>query len=147
VASAGQTGGTFGPAAPVAAFAPRRGKTRRARLAVSRVSPWKVLQIAFLLSVALGVVTVVGLVLLWVVLNGTGVVGQLDSFLSGTLGTTGGAPVDLGKAVGVGQVAAFATVLAVVNVVVLTALSVVAAFVYNVCGTLVGGVGVILADG
>ncbi|HET6242059.1 MAG TPA: DUF3566 domain-containing protein, partial [Arthrobacter sp.] len=36
-----------------------KAKVRRARLLVSKVEPWSVLKMAFLLSVALGIVTVV----------------------------------------------------------------------------------------
>ncbi|MBT1003999.1 DUF3566 domain-containing protein [Paenarthrobacter sp. DKR-5] len=49
--------------------------------------------------------------------------------------------------ISIGQVAAFATVLALVNTVVLTITSTVAAMVYNAGGQLVGGVSATLADG
>lgn len=43
-------------------------------------------------------------------------------------------------------VVSLATVLAVLNVILLTALATVAALLYNVCAALVGGVGVTLTD-
>ena len=46
----------------------------------------------------------------------------------------------------VGQVASFATIIAVVNVVLLTVLSMLAAVLYNLSASLVGGIGVTLTD-
>ena len=48
--------------------------------------------------------------------------------------------------VSLGQVASFATIIAVVNVVLLTALSMLGAVLYNISSTLVGGIGVTLTD-
>ena len=53
---------------------------------------------------------------------------------------------DLTKIASLGQVASFATIIAVVNVVLLTALSMLAAVLYNLASTLVGGIGVTLTD-
>ena len=42
-----------------------KAKVRRARLVLTRVDPWSVLKLAFLLSVALGILTVVAAVALY----------------------------------------------------------------------------------
>ncbi|MEV7607479.1 DUF3566 domain-containing protein [Paenarthrobacter sp. NPDC089322] len=122
-----------------------KAKVRRARLLVSKVDPWSVLKMAFLLSVALGIVTVVAAIVLWTVLDLTGIFNQVDSLL-GTLAGSEGGGFELKKFASLGQVASFATIIAVVNVVLLTALSMLSAVLYNISATLVGGIGVTLTD-
>lgn len=122
-----------------------KAKVRRARLLVSKVDPWSVLKMAFLLSVALGIVTVVAAIVLWTVLDLTGIFDQVDSLL-GTLAGSESGGFELKKVASLGQVASFATIIAVVNVVLLTALSMLSAVLYNISATLVGGIGVTLTD-
>ncbi|MCO4255890.1 DUF3566 domain-containing protein [Pseudarthrobacter cellobiosi] len=156
---AGQTGQRAGQGRPAAAQTSQRpvqgqpglvkpapkAKVRRARLLVSKVDPWSVLKMAFLLSVALGIVTVVAAIVLWTVLDLTGIFDQVDSLL-GTLAGSEGGGFELKKVASLGQVASFATIIAVVNVVLLTALSMLSAVLYNISATLVGGIGVTLTD-
>ncbi|MDR7158523.1 DUF3566 domain-containing protein [Arthrobacter sp. BE255] len=141
-ASAGQRPAQGGPG--LVKPAPK-AKVRRARLLVSKVDPWSVLKMAFLLSVALGIVTVVAAIVLWTVLDLTGIFDQVDSLL-GTLAGSEGGGFELKKVASLGQVASFATIIAVVNVVLLTALSMLSAVLYNISATLVGGIGVTLTD-
>ena len=122
-----------------------KAKVRRARLLISKVDPWSVLKMAFLLSVALGIVTVVAAIVLWTVLDLTGIFDQVDSLL-GTLAGSESGGFELKKVASLGQVASFATIIAVVNVVLLTARSMLSAVLYNISATLVGGIGVTLTD-
>jgi hypothetical protein len=122
-----------------------KAKVRRARLLVSKVDPWSVLKMAFLLSVALGIVTVVAAIVLWTVLDLTGIFDQVDTLL-GTLAGSEGGGFELKKVASLGQVASFAVIIAVINVVLLTALSMLSAVLYNISATLVGGIGVTLTD-
>ncbi|MFF2030474.1 DUF3566 domain-containing protein [Arthrobacter sp. NPDC058192] len=122
-----------------------KAKVRRAKLLVSKVDPWSVLKMAFLLSVALGIVTVVAAIVLWTVLDLTGIFDQVDSLL-GTLAGSESGGFELKKVASLGQVASFATIIAVINVVLLTALSMLSAVLYNIAATLVGGIGVTLTD-
>ncbi|WP_449374246.1 DUF3566 domain-containing protein [Arthrobacter psychrolactophilus] len=123
-----------------------KAKARRARLLVSKVDPWSVLKMAFLLSVALGIITVVASIVLWTVLDTIGLFDTVNSFINDIQGKEGGTPFDLLSIVSLGQVASFATIVAVVNVVLLTTLSVLSAWLYNISATLVGGIGVTLTD-
>ncbi|MBW4094050.1 MAG: DUF3566 domain-containing protein [Acidobacteria bacterium] len=122
-----------------------KAKARRARLLVSKIDPWSVLKMSFLLSVALGIITVVAAIVLWSVLDLTGVFGKVNSLMSDVQGSEGGG-FDLKKYASLGQVASFAVIIAVVNVVLLTALSMLSAVLYNIAATLVGGIGVTLTD-
>lgn len=121
-----------------------KAKVRKARLLVSKVDPWSVLKMAFLLSVALGIVTVVAAVVLWTVLDLTGIFDRVNDLLGEVIGSESG--FNLKELISLGQVASFATIIAVVNVVLLTALSMLAAVLYNISSTLVGGIGVTLTD-
>lgn len=123
-----------------------KAKARRARLLVSKVDPWSVLKMAFLLSVALGIVTVVAAIVLWSVLDTIGLFDKVNAFINDIQGSEGGAPFDLLSIASLGQVASFSTIVAVVNVVLLTTLSVLSAWLYNISATLVGGIGVTLTD-
>ncbi|MFB9819550.1 DUF3566 domain-containing protein [Arthrobacter ramosus] len=133
------------PGAPGLVKPAPKAKVRRARLLVSKVDPWSVLKMAFLLSVALGIVTVIAAIVLWTVLDLTGIFNQVDSLL-GTLAGSESGGFELKKVASLGQVASFATIIAVVNVVLLTALSMLSAVLYNIAATLVGGIGVTLTD-
>lgn len=121
-----------------------RPRVRRARLVVSKVDTWSVLKLAFLLSVALGIITVVAAVVLWIVLDLTGMFDGINELL-GMLGGAGGA-LNVKDFLSLGQIAIFATIVSVVNVILLTALSVLAALLYNIAAALVGGIGLTLTD-
>lgn len=121
-----------------------RPRVRRARLVASKVDTWSVLKLAFLLSVALGIITVVASVVLWIVLDLTGMFDGINELLS-MLGGSSGA-LNVKDFLSLGQVAIFATIVSVVNVILLTALSVLAALLYNIAAALVGGVALTLTD-
>lgn len=121
-----------------------RAKVRRARLVVSKLDPWSVLKLAFLFSVALGIITLVAAVLLWILMDITGLfdgINELMGMLAGPEGST-----DIRDVISLGQVAVFATVLSVINVILLTLLSVLAAVLYNLAAGLIGGIGLTLTD-
>ncbi|GAA3057168.1 MULTISPECIES: DUF3566 domain-containing protein [Actinomycetes] len=122
-----------------------KAKVRKARLLISKVDPWSVLKMSFLLSVALGIMTVVCAVMLWSVMDLTGIFDRVNDLLAQVLGTEGeGFAIE--QMVTLGQIASFATIIAVINVVLLTVLAMLAAILYNISASLVGGIGVTLTD-
>lgn len=121
-----------------------RSKIRRARLVVAKVDTWSVAKLMFLLSVAVGIVIVVASVVLWLVLQATGAFDGINDMLT-MLGTTGN-HIDISQVLSLGQVALYTTILAVMNVVLFTLLSVVCAMLYNIAAKLVGGIGLTLTD-
>jgi hypothetical protein len=137
-------------AAQAAAAAPSRARNgvdavpRRVRLTLARVDPWSVTKLSFLLSVAVGIALVVATAVIWSVLDGMGVFTDLDGLLKDVVGNE--VDFDLLDYVGFGKVISLATVIAVVDVVLLTALSTIVAFLYNVSSALVGGLHVTLSD-
>ncbi|PPK93860.1 transmembrane protein DUF3566 [Kineococcus xinjiangensis] len=120
------------------------GVPRRVRLTLARVDPWTVTKLSFLLSVAIGMALVVATGVVWVVLNGMGVFSDVNGVLRDIVGPNAG--VDVFEYVGFGKVISLATVVAVVDVVLLTALATLVAFLYNVSAALVGGLRVTLSD-
>ena len=122
-----------------------RAKVRRARLVLTRVDPWSVLKLAFLLSVALGILTVVVAVALYSLSDVLGIFDRVNDVIGTVLGSEAGR-YTVASLAPLSTVTSLATVLAVVNVILLTALATVAALLYNLCASLVGGLGVTLTD-
>ena len=122
-----------------------KAKVRRARLQLSRIDPWSVLKLAFLLSVALGVLTVVAAIAIYTLGELTGVFGLINDVLGTILGADAGT-YTVESLAPLSTVVSLATVAAVLNVILLTALATVLALLYNVCAALVGGLGVTLTD-
>lgn len=140
------------PTAPTAAnaAAPKAVKApvaapRRIRLTVSRVDPWSTAKVAFLLSVAFGIAMVVMTAVLWTFLNGMGVFTKVNSMI-GSVIQEGGRPFDIMDFVGFWRIISLSIVFAVIDVLLLTTLATLAAFLYNVSSSLVGGVQMTLSD-
>ena len=121
-----------------------RSKIRRARLVVQKVDTWSVAKLIFLLSIALGIVTVVASVILWLFLQASGAFAGVNQLIS-SLGT-GSTTVDISQMISLGQVALVTTIFAVVNTVVFTLLGMIGAILYNLAAKLVGGVTLTLSD-
>ena len=118
---------------------------RRVRLTVSRIDPWSAMKISFLLSVALGIAGVVMVFVLWTILAGMGVFDQINGVI-GQVVQDGGNRFDIMDFIGLGRVVSLSIVIAVIDVVLVTAISTLAAFLYNVSSALVGGVQLTLTD-
>jgi len=120
------------------------GGPRRVRLAVSRIDPWSAMKLGFLLAVAIGIMTVVATAVVWYVLDGMQVFFKIEELFTQIVGTE--TDVDIQQYVAFGRVISIATLLGVVNVVIITALSTIMAFLYNIVAALVGGVHLTLTD-
>ena len=125
--------------------APARGTGRRVRLTVSRVDPWSAMKMSFLLSVALGIAGVVMVSVLWTILAGMGVFDQVND-LVGQIIQDGDQTFDIMDFLGFGRVVSLAIVVGVIDVILMTALATLAAFLYNVSSSLVGGLQLTLTD-
>jgi len=118
---------------------------RRVRLTLSRVDPWSALKMSFLLSVALGVAMVVAVTMLWLVFKGMGAFDQINRLL-GSIIQDGDKKFDITDYIGLGRVVSLSVVFAVIDVFFVTALSTLAAYLYNVSASLVGGLQLTLTD-
>jgi hypothetical protein len=124
-----------------------RVRARKARLVLGRIDPWSVMKLAFLLSIALAVVAVVAVFVLWSVLDAMGVFDSVGSTVESVTRSQDNAQgVDILSYVGLGKVLSITFVLAAVNVVLMTALCTLAAFLYNMAAGLVGGLHVTFTE-
>lgn len=128
---------------PAGEPAPAAGP-RKVRLAVSRIDPWSVMKLSFLLSVAIGIMIVVAAAVIWQTLNSLEVFTQVNTTIAEITGST--SFFDLLEFVAFDRVISLAVMVAVVDVVLLTALSTIGAFLYNIVAALVGGIHLTLTD-
>jgi len=128
------------PTAPAGAM-----RQRRVKLTVSRVDPWSAMKMSFLISVALGIAGVVMVAVLWMILSGMGVFSEVNR-LVGTIVSDSENPFDIMDFLGFGRVLSLSIVIGVIDVILLTALSTLGAFLYNICSSLVGGIQLTLTD-
>ncbi|MCB5909395.1 DUF3566 domain-containing protein [Streptomyces pinistramenti] len=143
------TGGGKGDAPSVRL--PRTGartapRTRKARLRVARADPWSVMKVSFLLSIALGVCTIVAVAVLWMVMDAMGVFTTVGGTISQATGSSDGSGFDLESFLSLPRVLLFTTIIAVIDVVLATALATLGSFIYNLSAGFVGGVELTLAE-
>lgn len=126
------------------ALRPGRGP-RRASLQVKRFDPWSVLKLSLVLGVAMFFVWLVAVGVLYTVLDGMGVWDKLNgtysSLVSGEGGNSPATPL-----ISAGRVFGIAAILGAINIVLLSALATVSAFIYNVSADLAGGLEVTLSE-
>lgn len=118
-------------------------RMRRLRLTVTRVDPWTVMRMAFLLSLAAAVITVVAIMLLWGLLAGAGVFSSVEGTVNDVVGS---GSVAITQYFGFGRIFTFSLVVASVDVILITALATLGAFLYNLAASLVGGVEVSVTE-
>lgn len=125
---------------------PRPRGTRRARLRLVHLDPWSVMKTSFLLSIAFGIVTVVAVAVVWSVLGAAGVWDSINQTVSDVLGGDSAQNFDVQNYVGTSRVLGFTMIVAVVDVVLITAIATLSAFIYNLAAALLGGLEVTLAE-
>ena len=122
-------------------------RPRRARLRLTRIDPWSVMKTSFLLSVAFGVVTFVAIFMVWSVLGAAGVWDSINSAVASIVeGDSGNSTFDITDYVGMSRVLGFTLLVSVLDVVLLTAIATLTAFLYNLAAALLGGIEVTLAE-
>ncbi|MCG8965890.1 DUF3566 domain-containing protein [Streptomyces sp. CL12-4] len=135
----------------VAARRPRTGarttpRVRKARLRVAKADPWSVMKVSFLLSIALGICTIVASAVLWMVMDAMGVFSTVGGTISEATGSNESNGFDLQSFLSLPNVLMFTTIIAVIDVVLATALATLGAFIYNLSAGFVGGVELTLAE-
>ncbi|MFH9134902.1 DUF3566 domain-containing protein [Streptomyces sp. NPDC017524] len=147
----GTLGGAQGVGGAQATRKPRTGarttpRTRKARLRVAKADPWSVMKVSFLLSIALGICTVVASAVLWMVMDAMGVFETVGGTISEATGSNESNGFDLQSFLSLPRVLIFTSVIAVIDVVLATALATLGAFIYNLSAGFVGGVELTLAE-
>ncbi len=115
----------------------------RASMQIRRIDPWSALKVSALLSGALFFIWMIAVAFLYLVLGAMGVWAKLNSNVGDLLTSGSGAGGDL---VSAGSIFGGAALVGLVNIVLLTAMATIGAYIYNLSTDIVGGVEVTLAD-
>jgi hypothetical protein len=110
--------------------------TKQVRLKLVYVDFWSAVKLSFLIAITLGIILVVASLLVWIVLNATGIFSSIDSLLGDILNDPNFKVTD---SFSLGQVGLFSVVVAILNTVVGTALGAIAAMLYNFSVRITGG--------
>jgi hypothetical protein len=133
------------PKEGAAATKPATKRVRRARLRLTHVDPWSVMKTAFLLAVAVGIVTVVAVAVVWSVLGAAGVWDSIDQTVGDVVGDSASS-FRIEDYLGMSRVMGFTMIVAVVDVVLVTVIATLGAYLYNLAAALLGGIEVVLAE-
>ncbi|TFB49861.1 DUF3566 domain-containing protein [Cryobacterium tagatosivorans] len=113
----------------------RRTSTKQVRLKLVYIDFWSSVKLSFLVAVCLAIVTIVATFLIFTVLNQTMIFDTVDDLYTSIAGDSS----DLASILSLGNVMGFATVVAVLNTVVTTALGAIFALLYNLSVKMTGG--------
>ncbi len=114
----------------------RQVAVKQVRLKLVYVDFWSAVKLSFLVAVSLGIVLIVATIFVWIVLNSTGIFGDLDKIFQDILSDDN---FSVTTQFSLPQVALFAVVIAALNVIVGTALGAIASMLYNFSVRLTGG--------
>ena len=133
-------------AAPPVTKAPTR-RTRKARLRVSRVDPWSVMKTTFLFSIAAGIMVWVATYVTWSVIEASGLFSVINDQIVNLISSPNDAsPWRIEDYLSANKVLGVTALVAVINVVLLTALGTLFAFLYNLSANILGGLELTLAE-
>lgn len=114
----------------------RAPATKQVRLKLVYIDFWSAVKLSFLISISIAIVQIVVAFLVWTVLNSTGIFSTLTEILVDILGDPTFSVMD---SFSLSQVMLFAGVVALLSVVIGTALGAIAALIYNLSVRLTGG--------
>ncbi|KAB1645218.1 DUF3566 domain-containing protein [Gulosibacter chungangensis] len=115
----------------------RRTSKKQVRLRLVQIDVWSVVKLALLIAACVGVVIIVAAILLWTVLANTGVMESINNLLNDV---TSNEQITVETFINFQGVLAFSAILALLEIVVMTALAAIAAFLYNLTVRLTGGI-------
>ena len=120
---------------------------RKARLRIAKLDPWSVMKTSLMFAIAAGIILFVAVILLWSVIEASGALQALQETLNALLGNPDGSgQVQVSQFISRGRVLGFTAIVCGVNVILLTALATLGAFLYNLSGSVLGGLEVTLAE-
>ena len=106
------------------------------------------MKVSFLLSIAFGIVTVVSVFMVWSVLGAAGVWTSINHTVSDTVssGSTSTSTFNIENYIGMSRVLGFTMLVSVIDVILVTAVATLSAFLYNMAASLLGGIEVTLSE-
>jgi hypothetical protein len=105
-----------------------------------------VMKVSFLFSVALGIILLVAVTLLWVLLDFMGFFATVAGTIEDISKDANGGGFDVVAFFSLPRVLGMTTIVALIDIILITALATLAAYLYNLSTDLVGGVEVTLAE-
>ncbi len=122
-------------------------RTRRARLRISRVDPWSVMKTSFLFSIAFGIMSWIAIYITWTVIGASGLIEVLNTMLTSILSSPNDqSGVRIEDYINTNRVMGVTALIAVINVILMTALGTIFAFLYNLSANILGGLELTLAE-
>ena len=113
----------------------KKAPAKQVRLKLVYVDFWSAVKFSFLVSICLAIIGIVTSILVYVVLQTTGVFGRIDALFMDIVGEEN----SLMNYIGFPQVAFFSVVVGVLNTIVGTALGAIASLIYNLLVRVLGG--------
>ncbi|MCU1543304.1 MAG: hypothetical protein JWM50_1169 [Microbacteriaceae bacterium] len=110
--------------------------TKQVRLKLVYVDFWSAVKLSFLVAVSLGIVLVVATILVYLVLQSTNIFSTLDKTLAEILGDDS---FSITNSFSLVQVSLFSVVVAILNIIVGTALGAITSVLYNFSVRITGG--------
>ena len=127
----------------------RRGvrASRRARLRIARIDPWSVMKTSFMFSIAFAVIIFVAVWAIWLMISASGALDAVEQALNSLVGNpNGGDDLVVTDYIDQWRVLGFTALLGVLNVVLMTTLSTLISFLYNITASVLGGLEITLAE-
>lgn len=118
---------------------------RRARLLLTRLDPWSVMKTFFMISIAVAIVLLVAVAVLWWTLDVTGVFSAVNRSVDDIAGTST-STFDFLALVSFGRIMGLSLLLAAVEVVLVSAMATLFAFLYNLTVGFTRGLEVTLTE-
>lgn len=115
-------------------------QTKQVRLRLRSIDIWSAVKAGFLVSIALGIATIIGAWLIWAVLANSGIFSSFGDLLGSILGD--GSTLNIEEQFSFGSVMSTALTLALLNIVLTTALVAIWAALFNLISKIIGGVSV-----
>ena len=112
---------------------------KQVKLKLVHIDFWSAVRNGFFVTLAMGLATIAGFFVVWLVISTTGLFGSLNSLLNSAAGGDA-QQVDVAQTLSLPRILSFAGTLAIVNIVGGTILSGVSALIFNVIARLSGGI-------
>jgi hypothetical protein len=113
---------------------------KQVKLKLVHIDFWSAVRNGFMVTLAMGIATIAGFFVIWLVISTTGLFGSLNSLLNSAVGGDTGQNVDVAETLSLPRVVSFAGTLAIVNIVGGTILSGISALIFNIIARLSGGI-------
>ncbi|MBE6477806.1 MAG: DUF3566 domain-containing protein [Propionibacteriaceae bacterium] len=101
---------------------------------------------SFLFSIAAGVILFVAVWIIWGIFALSGALDQAQEALTALVGSSSGSGLELSNYISQWRVLGFTAIVAVLNVVFITAICTLLSFLYNLAANVIGGLEVTLAE-